>query len=352
MKILVTGGAGFIGSAVIRHILMSTDYTVVNVDKLTYASSSITMPKALESDRYCFLKVDICDKDALKEVFRRHQPDKVLHLAAESHVDRSIESPQIFVKTNILGTFNLLEVVRSFFDSLDHNKKKDFLFHHISTDEVFGEIDCGMDAIVESNTYNPSSPYAASKASADHLVRSWGRTYKLPCIVSNSANNYGPYQFPEKLIPLTIIRALQGHSLPIYGDGSQVRDWIFVEDHARALIDVLMEGEVGETYNISASNEQKNRDVVLAVCELLEDLAPRKPEGVCRYCDLITYVSDRPGHDQRYSIDSSKIRKNLGWMPRVGFSEGLRETVQWYIDNHDLWGSVNSTHVLSRRFGE
>ena len=343
MKILVTGGAGFIGSAVIRHLLSSTDHCVVNVDKLTYAGNLDSLPYGAASQRYHFYEMDICDEAALSDVFRQHSPSVVLHLAAESHVDRSILAPSIFVQTNVLGTFTLLEVARRYYDSLSSSDRQSFVFQHISTDEVFGDLDRSQQAINESNYYDPSSPYAATKASADHLVRAWGRTYNLPFVVSNCTNNYGPYQFPEKFIPRMIINALNGNSLPVYGDGLQIRDWLFVEDHARALVTIFTEGNVGETYNISGANQEKNIDVVLEVCELLDELAPDKPEGVNHYSDLIAHVTDRPGHDLRYAIDSRKVREELGWKPVNSFASGLRKTVKWYIDNQSWWRRIISS---------
>ncbi|WP_370293010.1 dTDP-glucose 4,6-dehydratase [Thalassolituus sp.] len=342
MKILVTGGAGFIGSAVVRHIIENTNDEVVNVDCLTYAGNLESLPGATECSRYVFEKVDICNKDEVMRVFEQHKPDAVMHLAAESHVDRSIEGPGAFIQTNVIGTFNMLDAARGYWSALPQEQKANFRFHHISTDEVYGDLEGTDDLFTETTPYAPSSPYSASKASSDHLVRAWGRTYGLPVIVTNCSNNYGPYHFPEKLIPHMILNALHGKPLPVYGDGMQIRDWLFVEDHARALYKVVTEGEIGETYNIGGHNEQSNIHVVKTVCSLLEELAPQKPEGVGKYEDLITFVKDRPGHDVRYAIDASKIDKELGWKPEETFESGLRKTVAWYLDNTTWWKNVLS----------
>ena len=336
MKILVTGGAGFIGSAVIRHIINNTDDSVINVDKLTYAGNLESLAEVKNNKRYAFEQVDICDKAELTRVFLEHQPDAVMHLAAESHVDRSIDGPAAFIETNIVGTYTLLEATRNYSQNLKREKKQSFRFHHISTDEVFGDLEGSDELFTEETPYAPSSPYSASKASSDHLVRAWQRTFGLPTIITNCSNNYGPYHFPEKLIPLMILNALEGKPLPVYGKGRQIRDWLYVEDHARALHKVLSEGLVGETYNIGGHNEKQNIEVVLAICGLLEELAPKKPESVKHYQDLITYVTDRPGHDLRYAIDASKIERELNWTPLETFESGLRKTVQWYLDNQ-VW---------------
>ena len=350
--ILVTGGAGFIGSAVIRNILSSTDFTVVNVDKLTYAGNVDSIPDADSNKRYHLEKIDICDKSAIESIFEKYKPNAVMHLAAESHVDRSIDSPDEFMQTNIMGTFNLLVAARSYFQTLDDDAKSNFRFHHISTDEVYGDLEGVDDLFTEQTSYAPSSPYSASKASSDHLVRAWGRTYGLPIIITNCSNNYGPYHFPEKLIPHVILNAISGQPLPIYGNGSQIRDWLYVEDHAQALLQVVTEGEVGETYNIGGHNEKKNIEVVEAICDLLEELAPNKPSGVVHYRDLITFVKDRPGHDARYAIDASKIERKLGWVPEESFETGLRKTVQWYLENKQWWERVLSGAYRLERIGD
>ena len=348
-KILVTGGAGFIGSAVVRHIIQNTQDSVVNVDKLTYAGNLESLTEVANNPRYAFEQVDICDRAELDRVFAQHQPDAVMHLAAESHVDRSIDSAGKFIQTNIVGTFNLLEAVRAYWQQMPSKKREAFRFHHISTDEVYGDLHGTDDLFTETTPYAPSSPYSASKASSDHLVRAWLRTYGLPTIVTNCSNNYGPYHFPEKLIPLMILNALDGKPLPVYGDGMQIRDWLFVEDHARALYQVVTEGVVGETYNIGGHNEKANIEVVKTICTLLEELVPEKPAGVARYEDLITFVQDRPGHDVRYAIDAAKIGRELGWKPQETFESGIRKTVQWYLDNKTWWQNVlNGSYRLER----
>ena len=348
-KILVTGGAGFIGSAVVRHIIQNTQDSVVNVDKLTYAGNLESLTEVANHPRYAFEQVDICDRAELDRVFAQHQPDAVMHLAAESHVDRSIDSACEFIQTNIVGTFNLLEAARAYWQQMPSEKREAFRFHHISTDEVYGDLHGTDDLFTETTPYAPSSPYSASKASSDHLVRAWLRTYGLPTIVTNCSNNYGPYHFPEKLIPLMILNALDGKPLPVYGDGMQIRDWLFVEDHARALYQVVTEGVVGETYNIGGHNEKANIEVVKTICALLEELVPEKPAGVVRYEDLITFVQDRPGHDVRYAIDAAKIGRELGWKPQETFESGIRKTVQWYLDNKTWWQNVlNGSYRLER----
>ncbi len=351
MKILVTGGAGFIGSAVIRNILSNTGDKVLNLDKLTYAGNLSSLVEVSSSANYQFAEVDICDRAALEDVFQAFQPDKIMHLAAESHVDRSIDSPGEFVQTNLIGTYNLLEVARAYWEGLSDVRKSDFIFHHISTDEVYGDLDGDDNLFLETTPYAPSSPYSASKAGSDHLVRAWYRTFGLPIVITNCSNNYGPYHFPEKLIPHIILNAIHGKSLPVYGDGSQIRDWLHVEDHARALYKVVTEGEVGETYNIGGHNEKKNIEVVNTVCELLEELAPEKPKGVNLYTDLIEFVKDRPGHDRRYAIDAGKIERELGWVPAETFESGIRKTVQWYFENPEWWHNVLDGSYRLQRMG-
>ncbi|MGL4930457.1 MAG: dTDP-glucose 4,6-dehydratase [Plesiomonas sp.] len=349
--ILVTGGAGFIGSAVVRHIIQDTDYQVVNLDKLTYAGNLESLALVADSPRYTFEQVDICQRGELDRVFTTYQPDVVMHLAAESHVDRSIDGPAAFIETNIIGTYNMLEAARSYWNTLEPANKAEFRFHHISTDEVYGDLHGTDDLFTETTSYAPSSPYSASKASSDHLVRAWLRTYGLPTLITNCSNNYGPYHFPEKLIPLMILNALAAKPLPVYGQGNQVRDWLYVEDHARALVLVATQGEIGETYNIGGHNERKNIDVVHTLCALLEELVPEKPAGVEKYTDLITYVADRPGHDLRYAIDASKIADELGWLPKETFESGMRKTVQWYLANTDWWQRVLDGSYAGERLG-
>ena len=352
MKILVTGGCGFIGSALIRQIFHSSHIQIINVDKLTYAANLDSLHNVLQSKRYCHEEVDICDVNSLNRVFEQHKPNFVMHLAAESHVDRSIDGPSDFINTNINGTFHLLEAARHYFESLEAEDKKLFRFHHISTDEVYGDLVGTNDLFTEKTLYSPSSPYSASKAASDHLVSAWCRTYGLPVIISNCSNNYGPYHFPEKLIPYMILNALHGKPLPIYGNGLQIRDWLYVEDHAKALIKVVNDGKIGEKYNIGGHNEKTNIEVVETICELLEQLAPNKPAGVSYYRDLITYVNDRPGHDVRYAIDASKIERELGWMPEETFETGLLKTVKWYLDNHQWWERVLSGAYRLERLGK
>ncbi|ARN73887.1 dTDP-glucose 4,6-dehydratase [Oceanicoccus sagamiensis] len=358
MKILVTGGAGFIGSAVIRHILKDTSSSVVNVDKLTYAGNLSSLDEVLPSERYSFCQVDICDPQALTSVFEDHQPDGVMHLAAESHVDRSIDGPGAFIQTNIVGTYTLLEAARAYWQGLDASKKEAFCFHHISTDEVYGDLADTGALFTEQTPYDPSSPYSASKAGSDHLVRAWERTYGFPVRVTNCSNNYGPYHFPEKLIPHVVLNALQGRPLPIYGDGSQIRDWLYVTDHAKALYKVFVEGVNGETYNIGGHNEKTNLEVVKCICAILEDLAADNPHSVASgnasgFEGLIEYVADRPGHDIRYAIDASKIQHDLGWVPEESFETGIRKTVEWYLNNQGWWQAViDGSYKLDRIGGE
>ena len=349
MNILVTGGAGFIGSAVIRELILHTDHSVLNVDSLTYAGNLDSLHAVNTSSRYQFAQIDICDRPSLEKAFESFNPDIVMHLAAESHVDRSITGPASFIETNIIGTYQLLEVSRAYYNALADKAKINFRFHHISTDEVFGDLEGADDLFTETTPYAPSSPYSASKASSDHLVRAWHRTFGLPVVLTNCSNNYGPYHFPEKLIPHMILNALEGKPLPVYGKGNQIRDWLYVEDHARALVLVATSAEVGQTYNIGGHNEKQNIEVVESLCELLEELHPEKPQGVFEYKDLITFVQDRPGHDVRYAIDASKIERELGWKPIESFDTGLRKTVEWYLNNRSWWERVlNGDYQLAR----
>lgn len=354
--ILVTGGAGFIGSAVVRHIINNTNDSVINVDCLTYAGNVESIATVSENERYHFAQANICDAKAMADVFEKYQPDAVMHLAAESHVDRSIDGPADFMQTNIIGTFTLLEAARSYWSKLPDDKKSAFRFHHISTDEVYGDLEGTDDLFTEQTSYEPSSPYSASKASSDHLVRAWNRTYGLPTIITNCSNNYGPYHFPEKLIPHIILNALSAKSLPIYGDGSQIRDWLYVEDHARALYKVVTEGVIGETYNIGGHNEKKNIEVVQTLCSLLDELVPASANAATQhlqsYSELITFVTDRPGHDVRYAIDASKIQRELGWTPEESFDSGIRKTVEWYLNNENWWKRVLSGEYQLERIGD
>tara|TARA_R110002033_G_scaffold96537_1_gene145409 strand:- start:57 stop:1124 length:1068 start_codon:yes stop_codon:yes gene_type:complete len=351
--ILITGGAGFIGSAVVRYIINYTSDSVINVDKLTYAGNLESLDDVENCDRYFFELVDICDRAELDRVFKQYKPDAVMHLAAESHVDRSITGPSDFIQTNIVGTYTLLEATRAYWNTLTVDAKKAFRFHHISTDEVYGDLphpdeqEGELPLFTEETSYAPSSPYSASKASSDHLVRSWLRTYGLPTIVTNCSNNYGPYHFPEKLIPLVILNALEGKPLPIYGKGDQIRDWLYVEDHARALYKVVTSGKVGETYNIGGHNEKQNIEVVNTICSILDTLAPKDTP----YAEQITYVTDRPGHDRRYAIDSSKMSRELNWQPEETFETGLRKTIEWYLTNQTWCQNVQDGSYQRERLG-
>lgn len=350
MNILVTGGAGFIGSAVLRLLITETEHTVINVDKLTYAGNLDSLTEIDSNDRYHFERVDICDQSSVEALFEKYQPDLIMHLAAESHVDRSITGAADFINTNINGTFVLLEVARKYWSGLEKDKKSSFRFHHISTDEVYGSLDDGG-LFTEETAYDPSSPYSASKAASDHLVRAWHRTYGLPVLLTNCSNNYGPYQFPEKLIPLIILNALQGKPLPIYGEGNQIRDWLYVDDHARALYKVVQEGEIGQTYNIGGNNEKTNMEVVTTICGILDELMPEHPKDITKYSELITHVADRPGHDLRYAIDASKIDSQLNWSPAETFETGLRKTIDWYLSNSAWCTRVQDGSYQGERLG-
>ena len=352
MKIVVTGGAGFIGSAVIRHLLQQTQDSVINLDKLTYAGNLESLADIADNPRYHFIQADICDRQALDQILAEHTPDAIMHLAAESHVDRSIDGPAAFIETNIVGTYTLLEAARHYWKTLDTEGQASFRFHHISTDEVYGDLEGTDDLFTEETPYSPSSPYSASKASSDHLVRAWQRTYGLPILVTNCSNNYGPRHFPEKLIPHMIINALHGKPLPVYGNGQQIRDWLYVDDHARALHQVLLKGAPGETYNIGGHNEMRNLQVVEIICDLLDKLAPeRRPQALDSYRELISFVTDRPGHDVRYAIDASKIEQELGWRPQETFETGIEKTVRWYLDNPTWWQRVLDGSYQLERLG-
>jgi len=350
-KILITGGAGFIGSALIRHILNNFAHSVINIDKLTYASNLESLASFQNNPRYMFEKLDICDKFSIRRVFKNYQPDIVIHLAAESHVDRSIDGPMEFIQSNIIGTYILLEEARNYWSTLNTNQQNIFRFHHVSTDEVFGDLESEDSPFTEETPYAPSSPYSASKASSDHLVRAWHRTFGLPTLITNCSNNYGPYQFPEKLIPLVILNALSGKNLPIYGNGKQIRDWLYVEDHARALIHVALNGKIGETYNIGGNNELQNIEVVNYICNILDELSPSKFDGISKYAQLINYVDDRAGHDKRYAINSSKITNELDWAPHETFETGIRETVKWYLENQSWCNNVRDGNYHGERLG-
>ncbi|GAA0353552.1 dTDP-glucose 4,6-dehydratase [Bowmanella denitrificans] len=350
--LLITGGAGFIGSNLVRFINRISDCRIVNVDKLTYAGNLASLDKLTNPARHVFKQIDICNKDKLDSLFTEYKPDAVMHLAAESHVDRSIDGPAEFIQTNIVGTYNLLEAARAYWNGLDEQKRKEFRFHHISTDEVFGDLEGLTDLFTEDTAYQPSSPYSASKAASDHLVRAWHRTYGLPVLISNCSNNYGPFHFPEKLIPLMILNALEGKPLPVYGDGGQIRDWLYVEDHAEALWTVVNHGRVGETYNIGGHNEQTNLKVVQTICAILDERIAEKPGSIASFAELITFVKDRPGHDRRYAIDASKMAKELGWQPKETFESGLRKTIEWYLSNLDWCAQVQSGNYQRQRLGQ
>ena len=347
--ILVTGGAGFIGSALIRHIIKNTYHSVVNIDKLSYSGNLQSLESIESNKNYIFEQVDICDEKELNRIFKKNKPDIVMHLAAESHVDRSIDGPGDFIKTNIVGTFTLLEQSKNYWQSLEGDKKNNFRFLHVSTDEVYGDLEGTTDFFSEETSYDPSSPYSATKASSDHLVRAWHRTYGLPVLITNCSNNYGPCQFPEKLIPHVILNALEGKNLPIYGDGRQIRDWLYVDDHVLALMSVVLDGNVGETYNIGGSNEIQNIEVVKKICNILDKLISNKLNGMASFSELITYVKDRPGHDVRYAINANKINRDLGWKPKESFESGILKTVQWYLTNNDWCENIqNGSYKLER----
>lgn len=338
--IFVTGGAGFIGSALIRYLINYTEHTVINIDKLTYAGNLTSLESVARSGRYFFENLDICSFNDIGKCFCKYKPDAVVHLAAESHVDKSITGPKEFIFSNIVGTYNILEQARLYWSNLSDSKKNNFRFHHVSTDEVYGDLQNSKGLFSEDTPYNPSSPYSASKAGSDHLVRAWGRTYHFPILVTNCSNNYGPFQFPEKLIPLTIINAISGMHIPIYGAGDQIRDWLYVDDHVRAIIKVLTSGNIGETYNIGGNNEITNLSVVGSICSILDELVPKHPKGIQSYTQLISFVEDRPGGDFRYAINANKITKELDWKPEEDFDSGIRKTVEWYISNKKWWQDV------------
>jgi len=350
-KILITGGAGFIGSAVVRHVIKHTKHSVINLDKLTYAGNLESLASIDSDSRYSFEQVDICNSEEVRRVFELHSPDVIMHLAAESHVDRSIDGPGEFIQTNIIGTYVLLEEATAYWCKLDGDKKDNFRFHHVSTDEVYGDLQGADDLFTERTPYAPSSPYSATKASSDHLVRAWHRTFKLPTLITNCSNNYGPNQFPEKLIPLIILNALAGKDLPVYGNGKQIRDWLYVDDHARALLHVALNGKISETYNIGGHNELQNIEVITTVCNILDELVPSKLDGIGKYSELITYVSDRAGHDLRYAVDASKIADELNWTPDESFATGIRKTIDWYLGNVGWCERVQDGSYKGERLG-
>lgn len=351
MTILVTGGAGFIGSALIRYLIKSTDHKIINLDKLTYAGNLSSLDEIKESPNYFFEKADICNAKEVKRIFDKYNPTLIMHLAAESHVDRSIDGPSEFINTNIVGTYVLLDQAFNYWKNLNHTEKSKFRFHHISTDEVYGDLENDNEFFTEETPYAPSSPYSASKASSDHLVRAWHRTYGFPIVITNCSNNYGPYQFPEKLIPLVILNAIEGKPLPIYGNGTQVRDWLYVDDHAKALYLSARKGKLGHTYNIGGKNEKKNLEVVNIICEILENSNLKKPSNINKYKDLITFVKDRPGHDLRYAIDATKIENELGWEPEETFESGIEKTVKWYLENLKWCQNVQDGSYMRERLG-
>lgn len=349
-RLLITGGAGFIGSALVRHLLTASDVELINVDKLAYSGNIEAVAAVQDSPNYHFEKVDILNQEDVRRIFKHYQPTGVIHLAAETHVDRSIDDPAIFIETNVCGTLNLLEAARAYLKTRSNEDRGQFRFHHVSTDEVFGDLEDGT-GFTEMTPYNPSSPYSASKAGADHLVRAWHRTYNFPTVISNCSNNYGPFQFPEKLIPLMILNAIEGRSLPVYGSGAQVRDWLYVDDHVKAIMQIFNNGKTGETYNVGGNSEQKNIDVVRLICRILEKLRPDKPGKIEKYSDLIMYVTDRPGHDKRYAIDSRKIQIELGWKPEETFASGLFNTVRWYLDNKTWCDHIQQDRYQRQRLG-
>lgn len=350
-KILITGGLGFIGSALIRHLIQKTSVQVINFDAIKYAANPDSVKSVSDSNRYQFIKGDICDEHLFLTTLNKYKPDGVIHLAAESHVDRSIENAEPFIETNILGTYNLLRSSYKFWKDLPDSLKESFLFHHVSTDEVYGDLEINEPPCNESKCYDPSSPYSASKASSDHLVRSWHRTFGLPVVITNCSNNYGPFHYPEKLIPHIILNAIHGKKIPIYGDGKQIRDWIYVDDHAKGLIEVFFNGKQGSTYNIGGSNQTKNIDIANKICSILDSLIIKKPDGILSFHDLIYFVEDRPGHDRRYAIDSSRIQSTLQWSPEESLDTGLKKTVQWYLDNKDWWKAILDTSYSLERIG-